>query len=275
MGLIDGYIKILQGFTEGQDAFQVDPEFHNKQLKRNPVFRMFLDSDFNSDIETAVKKMRVDSHISSIRHKLPKGKISEKLSTFVGTRIADAENSILDRYKAFYKLKKGQINLNQYQDIRATQIQASVVNTYKKTKWMARKAIAASFGFDEDSSTESRIGFGYLIRKGEKLVEKALSSETSKKLIKASVATVHAGVAAVKKAYNTVKECVVDPLVNTVSKAVKKTAETIVDFGHKTKEVVDRVINKAEVEWNSFKEDPKKYLEEKKNQFVSWFKKHL
>ena len=275
MGLIDGYTKILQGFTEGQDVFQINPEFHDKQLKRNPLYRIFLDSDFNSDIETAVKKMRVDSHISSIRHKLPEGKISEKLSIFIGSRIANAENSLLDRYKAFYKLKKGQISLDQYQNIRATQIQASIVNTYKKTKWMARKAIATLFGFDDDSSTESKVGFGFIIRKGEKLVEKALSSETSKKIIKASVATVHAGIAAVKKAYNTVKECLVDPVVNTVGKAVKKTAEAIVDFGHKAKEVVGKVINKTEVEWNLLKEDPKKYLVEKKNKFVSWFKKHI
>ena len=243
MGLIDGYIKILQGFTQGQDALQINTDFHDYLAKQNPVYRMFLDSNINSETEIAVKKLRVDSHISSIRNKLPQGKITEKLATFIGTRIGDAENAVLDRIKLRYKYSKGQITLDEYQDIHSTQIQATIVNVYKKTKWMARHALAALFGFDENSSTASKFGFGYLIRKGEKLVEKALSSEPAKKVLKAAVATVHAGAVVVKKAYDTVKEYVVDPVIQTVGKAVKKTTEAIVDFGHKAEKAVGKAVD--------------------------------
>ena len=247
MGIINGYIKILQGFTEGQDALQINTEFIDKLARRSPAFRMFLDSPFNSETEIAIKKFFVDSHISSIRDKLPEGKISNSIAIFLGKRLGNAQNATLDRCKAFYKYNKGQITLDEYQDIRATQIQASIVNIYKKTKWITRKAIATLCGFDDNSSTESKIGFGYLIRKGEKLIEKALASEPTKKLIKASVATIHAGVAVVKKTYNTVKECVVDPVIKTVSNAINKGAEVLVDITDKTVKTVSKVYKKTKV----------------------------
>lgn len=253
MGLIDGYIKILQGFTQGQDALQINTDFHDYLAKRNPVFRMFLDSDFNSETEIAVKKMRVDAHVAGIRNKLPKGKISEKLATFIGTRIGDAENAVLDRTKLRYKYSKGQITLDEYQDIRSTQIQATIVNIYKKTKWIARHALKSLFGFDEDSSTASKLGFGFLIRKGEKLVEKELSSEPVKKVLKAAVATVHTGVVIVKKAYDTVKEFVIDPVIQTVGKVVKKGAEALVEFGHKAEKAVGKAVDWVEDKWEKFK----------------------
>lgn len=253
MGLIDGYIKILQGFTQGQDALQINTGFHDDLAKRNPVYRMFLDSEMNSETEIAVKKMRVDAHVSSIRNKLPRGRITDKLATFIGTRIGDAENSVLDRVKLRYKYSKGQITLDEYQDIRSTQIQATIVNVYKKTKWMARHALATAFGFDENSSTASKFGFGYLIRKGEKLVEKALSSEPAKKVLKAAVATVHAGVAAVKKTYDTVKEYVIDPVITTVGNVAKATKEALVEFGHKVEKAAGKAADWVEEKWEKLK----------------------
>lgn len=243
MGLIDGYIKILQGFIQCQDAIQINTEFHDNLAKRNPIYRRFLDSDFNSDTESAIKKMRVDAHVASIRDKLPKGKISEGLATFIGHRIGNAENSVLDRVKSAYLLRNNRIDLDKYHDIRSSQVQAGMVNVYKTTKWIARHTLATVFGFDEDSSTVSKIGFGFLVRKGEKLVEKALASETTKKLLKAGVVTVHAGVVAVKKAYDTVKDYVVDPVIQTVGKVVKKGAETLVEFGHKAEKAVGKAVD--------------------------------
>ena len=84
-----------------------------------------------------------------------------------------------------------------------------------------------------------------------------VKSQKTKDLIQAGIATVHEGVNLVTKAYNTVKEKVIQPVVKTIAKAIERPAEIIVDCAVKGYQAAKRGIQKG---WNWLKEKAKRFF---------------
>lgn len=253
MGLLSGYIDTLKGMLTTHDACKFNfGGIPNILKKVSPQFRMFVDSEFDSPIENATKKMWADSIVGGLRNKFPKNKLSQKMATGLGNWIGEKANSFMDRVKLMHQYHQGTITIDQYLDRRSTQVQASMVNIVNKAKklaWMGRKFIHAKLeemGVPEPESTIGNIleatGIRTLTKKIGDGIEKVVKSEKTRELIQAGIATVHKGITAISDACTTVKERVVEPVLQTIAKAAETTVEVVTTVAKKTWETGKKTV---------------------------------
>ena len=264
MGILSGYIKTLKGLLATHDACKFNfGGIPNLLKKVSPQFRMFLDSKLDSPTENATKKMWADSIVGGIRSKFPKNKLSQKVATGLGNWIGEKANSFMDRVKLLHQYHQGRITIDQYLDKRATQIQSTFVNVTNKLKhfaWFGRKLINSQLeelGIPEPDSKLGKVleatGIRTVVKKIGKGVENVIKSEKTKEVIKAGILTVHKGVTSMSDAWRTVKERVVEPVLNTIANVAEKTVEAIPVIAKKTVEAVKEG-------WKTTKETAKKVL---------------
>ena len=265
---IKGYIETLKGLLATRDACKHDfgglPDYLKK---KSPQFRMFLDSDLTSSISIAIKKQWSDAIINSVRSHFPKSEKMNKFATGLGNWIGEKANSFMDRVKLTHHYYTGRISIDQYLDRRSEQIQATFINIAdkcKKNSWIIRAAIYShleQWGVPNAETLVGNIlkvtGIRALTKKVTSVVDKVVKSQKTKDFIQAGIATVHEGVNLVTKAYNTVKEKVVQPVVKTIAKAIERPAEIIVDCAVKGYQAAKRGIQKG---WNWLKEKAKRFF---------------
>ena len=167
----------------------------------------------------------------------------------------------MDRVKLIHQYHQGRITIDQYLDKRATQIQSTFVNITNKLKhfaWFGRKLLNSQLeeiGVPEPDSKIGKVleatGIRTVVRKIGKGIENVIKSEKTKEVIKAGILTVHKGVTIISDACKTVKERVVEPVLNTIANAAEKTVEAIPIIAKKTVEAVKEG-------WKTTKETAKK-----------------
>ena len=262
MGILSGYIKTLKGLLATHDACKFNfGGIPNLLKKVSPQFRMFLDSKLDSQTENVTKKMWADSIVGGIRNIFPKNNLSQKVATGIGNWIGEKANSFMDRVKLLHQYHQGRISLDQYLDKRSTQIQSTFVNITNKLKyfaWFGRKLISnqlEELGVPEPDSKIGKIleatGIRTVVKKVVAGIENITRSEKTKEVIKAGVLTVHKGITIISDACKTVKERVVEPVLNTIATVAEKSVEAIPVIAKKTIEAVKEG-------WKTTKETAKK-----------------
>lgn len=253
---IKGYLETLKGLLATHDACKHDfwglPDYLKK---KSPQFRMFLDSDLTSSIGIAIKKQWADAIITSVRSHFPKNEKGEKIATKIGSWIGEKANSFMDRVKLTHHYYNGRITIDQYLDRRSEQIQATFINVVdkcKKNSWILRTAIYSQleqWGVPNPQDTIGTIlkvtGIRAATKKVTTLVDKAVKSPKTKELIQAGIATFHEGVNLVTKAYHTVQEKVIHPVVKTISNGIKRAPESVVKCAAKGYQAVKQGVQKA------------------------------
>lgn len=244
MGLLQGYIETLEGALAIHDACTFNFGGLPDCLKQvSPQFRMFLDSDFGSPIEKVTKEMWADSILEGCRNKFPQNKLGQKLAVGLGCWIGEKANGFMDRMKLLHQYHYRKITIQQYADIRSTQVQATMINIADKAKkcaWMGRLALRKGLelvGIPMPETLLGQIAEATGIRKVVKWVgdgvEKIVRSEKTKNLIRNGVVLVHSGITAISNACKVIKEEVVEPVLETIADVAKVTVKTLTSVAKK------------------------------------------
>lgn len=249
MGAFSSLVKIIRGIKMSVESVLLLP-FRDKAdnlRNKSPEFRMFLDSDLGSPIETPTKKIWVDAMVGELRDVFPKGKISTAVANVWGNTIGDKAARIMDRKKLKDHYKKGRISVDEYAEKRATQIQANFINRLKRPIMSTRELM-------------KQVGLGKALDKVDEFLKPAKDeikkvldpisdavAKKSKNLMEKGIATFHKGIAEVRRIGGKIKEDVIKPVVEKTSKVIEKTVSAIEEFAEHPIDSVKKGFKKV---WN-------------------------
>lgn len=255
--------------------FSIIRMLHNTAVdyskNKNPLLRMYYDSDLNSPIETTVEKMMADSYYNTVCEHLPKWKPLKKMARGLGCLIAYVQCRVLDTSKLNYQYFKGLINREQYYNETARRLVSGTVAIINKgwpllggTIKGGVAGILQVMGVDSNTAQNvaDKIWLGATIAKG--YIGKIINTE---KLKERAQNLISRGLQLASTALNTVIKVVQDPQ-KTFQEGVRKTkqfvervAETIHEessaFMEKVSETVHTVVENAKTTakkvWNRIK----------------------
>ncbi len=234
-------------------SFSLVKTFHNNTIdattSKNPLLRMFFDSDLNSPIESTVEKMYADSYYQTMREILPSWKPMQSLAKGVGYAIAYAQCKVLDLSKLNYHYFNNRISREKYYNELSRRIVTGTV-TFVNKGWplfgkgikggITTVLVTAGMPIDDAKQAADKTWVAMTLAKtyisskinGTKLKERAQA------LISTGLQTASTGL---KKIVDVVR----DPLKST-KQAVKSTKQFISNIAEQISETVETFSEKVD-----------------------------
>ncbi len=244
--------------------------FHNTTVdatkEKNPLIRMYYDSDLGSPIEAEVEKAYAASTYDAIKKYFPKWEPAQNLCKSIGSWIAHKQTQALDLSKVVYQISTDRISVDQgYHEIakRTTAGLFAVGKVVSRATHIIGKA-AHKFSdvvLGEEKSTLLKNAVTLIAGETLRRVRNKIFSEESKKKVTKFVET------GLKVAHTATKKIInfVDNALDKTEKVVEKTVAFIgavaKKCGDQIKPFKDKVVSKAKEIGSAVKQGAKKILE--------------